>query len=79
MFVLPQARRAGLATALLARLTEDPGTDVDEIRLTVAVGNAEAVRLYAKAGFRVYGAERRVLNGRPRDELLMSLKLRPAD
>jgi ribosomal protein S18 acetylase RimI-like enzyme len=76
---LPEARRVGLATALLARLTKDAASAVDEIRLTVATANAEAVRLYTKAGFRVSGAERRTLNGRPRDELLMSLKLRPVD
>jgi len=40
--------------------------------------NVEAARLYAEAGFSVYGLERRALkvDGRYYDELLMSLSLR---
>jgi RimJ/RimL family protein N-acetyltransferase len=77
MFVSPEARRTGLATALLAQLTERAAAVVEELRLTVVTSNAEAVRLYEKAGFRAYGLERRALKvgGRYYDELLMSLRL----
>jgi RimJ/RimL family protein N-acetyltransferase len=80
MFVSQEARRAGLATALLAQLTRHAAGAIEEIRLSVVTTNAEAVRLYAKAGFSVYGLERRALkiDGRYYDELLMSLPLRPA-
>jgi RimJ/RimL family protein N-acetyltransferase len=51
---------------------------VDEIRLTVGATNAEAMRLYEKAGFTAYGLERRALkvNGRYCDNLLMTLSVR---
>jgi ribosomal protein S18 acetylase RimI-like enzyme len=80
MFVLREARRAGLATALLAHLTRHAAEAIEEIRLSVVTTNAEAVRLYAKAGFSVYGLERRALkiDGRYCDELLMTLPLRSA-
>ena len=64
----------------LAQLTRHTAGAIEEIRLSVVTTNAEAVRLYAKAGFSVYGLERRALkiDGRYYDELLMSLPLRPA-
>jgi RimJ/RimL family protein N-acetyltransferase len=80
MFVSREARRAGLASALLGQLTRHAAGAIEEIRLSVVTTNAEAVRLYARAGFSVYGLERRALkiDGRYYDELLMSLALRPA-
>jgi ribosomal protein S18 acetylase RimI-like enzyme len=79
MFVSPEARRTGLATALLARLVRHAAGVVDEIRLTVGATNAEAVRLYEKAEFTACGLERRALkvNGRYYDNLLMTRPLRP--
>jgi RimJ/RimL family protein N-acetyltransferase len=78
MFVTPDARRAGLATALLAQLTKEAAALVEEIRLAVVSGNVEVVRFYEKAGFTAYGLERRALkiDGQYYDELLMSLSLR---
>jgi ribosomal protein S18 acetylase RimI-like enzyme len=78
VFVSPEARRTGLATALLARLMRHAANAVDEIRLTVGATNAEAMRLYEKAGFTAYGLERRALkvNGRYYDNLLMTLSVR---
>lgn len=77
MFVRPQARRAGLGAALVARAIEHARGGVEEIRLTVAASNTAAVRLYARAGFRQYGLERRALKVEDRyhDELLMALPL----
>ena len=74
MFVSPEARRTGLAMALVAQLTQHAAIAVEEICLSVVTTNAEAVRLHAKAGFSAYGLERRALkvNGRFYDELLMS-------
>jgi RimJ/RimL family protein N-acetyltransferase len=81
MFVLPEARRSGLATALLAQLTKESAAAVEEIRLAVVTANAAAVRFYEKAGFTAYGMERRALkiDGKYYDELLMSLSLRGPD
>jgi ribosomal protein S18 acetylase RimI-like enzyme len=79
MFVSFEARRAGLATALLTQLTKHAAGIVEEIRLSVVTTNAEAVCFYRNAGFSAYGLERRALKigGRYYDELLMSLPLRP--
>jgi ribosomal protein S18 acetylase RimI-like enzyme len=79
MFVSPEARRTGLATALLAQLTRHAASIVDEIRLRVGATNVEAVHLYEKAGFTAYSLERRALkvDGRYYDNLLMPLPLRP--
>ncbi len=78
MFVAAEAQGTGLATALLARVIEYAETAVEEIRLTVVTTNKAAVRLYANAGFRRFGLERRALkvDGRYYDELLMALPLR---
>ena len=77
MFVLPEARRSGLGTALLAELTKESADAVEEIRLAVVTTNAAAVRFYEKAGLIAYGMERRALkiDGKYYDELLMSLSL----
>jgi ribosomal protein S18 acetylase RimI-like enzyme len=79
MFVLPEARGVGLATVLLAQLIKQAASAVEEVRLSVVTANAEAVRLYTKAGFTAYGLERRALKvgGLYYDELLMSLPVRP--
>jgi RimJ/RimL family protein N-acetyltransferase len=78
MFVSLEARRTGLATTLLARLKAHAPKAVEQIRVSVVTANADAVRLYARAGFSVYGLERGALkvDGRYYDELLMSLPLR---
>ena len=77
MFVVPEARRTGLGTALLAELTKSPPMLWRRFRLAVVTTNAAAVRFYEKAGFIAYGMERRALkiDGKYYDELLMSLSL----
>lgn len=79
MFVRPQARRTGLATALVGRVIEQARTMVEEIRLTVVASNTAAIRLYTTAGFKEYGLERRALKlgDEYHDELLMALPLTP--
>jgi RimJ/RimL family protein N-acetyltransferase len=75
-----RGQKSGARDCALAQLTRHAAGAIEEIRLSVVTTNAEAVRLYAKAGFSVYGLERRALkiDGRYYDELLMSLPLRPA-
>ena len=53
MFVSPESRKYGLGSALAAQLTKDAPSAVEEILLSVTSANVEAVRLYAKAGFRI--------------------------
>jgi RimJ/RimL family protein N-acetyltransferase len=79
MFVLPEARGAGLATALLTHIIEHAKSVVEEIHLSVVTTNSAAVRLYARAGFIQFGLEQRGLkvDDRYYDELLMALQLRP--
>ncbi len=52
---------------------------VEELLLTAGADNPAAVRLYARAGFRRYGAEPRALNvdGCFHGEVLMRLPLHP--
>ncbi|KAA5608292.1 GNAT family N-acetyltransferase [Rhodovastum atsumiense] len=75
MFVRPDARGTGLATALVVRVLEHAAQVVEEVRLTVVTSNTAAVRLYTRAGFEQYGLERRALKvgGRYYDELLMAV------
>ena len=79
MFVLPEARETGLATALLTCIIEHAKSVVEEIHLSVVTTNIAAVQLYTKAGFTQFGLERRALKveGRYYDELLMTLPVRP--
>ncbi len=78
MFVRPEARGTGLATALVMRVVEHADGLVEEVRLTVAATNTAAVRLYTRIGFVQYGLERRALRVGDQfyDELLMALPLR---
>ena len=61
MYVVPEARGSGLATALVARVVKHAKDIVEEIQLTVAASNLAAVRLYARVGFVQYGLDRRAL------------------
>ncbi len=51
----------GLAAALSAHVVEHAEAIVTEVQLRVATFNPAAVRLYARAGLRQYGLERRAL------------------
>jgi GNAT superfamily N-acetyltransferase len=77
MYVRPQARRTGLAAALVQRVVEHARTVVEELCLTVVASNAAACRLYGTAGFKAYGLERRALKvgSEYHDEVLMALSL----
>ncbi|MCT7375224.1 GNAT family N-acetyltransferase [Chelativorans salis] len=77
MYVRPQARRTGLADALVARVIEEARGAVEEVKLTVATSNEAAIRLYIRAGFVQYGMEKRALKvgAHYHDELLMALPL----
>jgi ribosomal protein S18 acetylase RimI-like enzyme len=79
MYVRPEARRTGLAAALVQHVVEHARPLVEEICLTVVASNVAACRLYSAAGFKEYGLERRALKvGREYyDEVLMALPLSP--
>ena len=79
MFVRPEFRGRGVAASLLARLIQHAACVVEELQLSVVTSNAAAVRLYASAGFREYGLERRALKvgDAYHDEFLMALAVRP--
>lgn len=79
VYVEPEARRRGVATALLAEVIRQARAwgDVEVLELSVTVDNDAARRLYAGFGFRTYGIERWALKvgGRYVDEALMALRL----
>jgi len=82
MYVADSARGQGigraLLEALLARVSQLP--DLEEVQLSVAVGQLAAQKLYASFGFESYGRERRALrvDGQSIDEDYMALNLRSA-
>jgi len=54
--VVPELRSLGIGGALLERaiaLARESPLEVDEIRLSVAEGNARAQRMFARRGFRI--------------------------
>lgn len=73
VYVRPEARGTGLAQALIDEVLAYAAGRVSQIHLGVADGNAPALRLYERNGFRRYGTEPRYLyvNGRFVDEHLM--------
>jgi ribosomal protein S18 acetylase RimI-like enzyme len=81
MYLRPEARGSGLASALLEALLSEARGAVEEIKLTVVTTNVSAIRLYARHGFKEYGIERRALKVGERyyDELLMALSFKEVD
>jgi RimJ/RimL family protein N-acetyltransferase len=79
VFVQPDARGTGAASALIDRVVADARDHVEELLLTVMASNRPAIRLYERVGFQPYGIERRALKigGEYFDELLMALPLVP--
>ena len=74
MYVRPEARGTGLATALVESLIEAGRERVEQIQLTVVAGNARARRFYQRMHFSEYsGLEKKALkyNGLYFDEVLM--------
>lgn len=81
MMVAPQAQRRGIGRQLLqACVARAEGiAGLEQLVLTVTAGNAHAVRLYERAGFRPYGLLPRaiVVAGQGHDKLHM-LRLFPS-
>ncbi|WP_150266976.1 GNAT family N-acetyltransferase [Paenibacillus tepidiphilus] len=79
MYVSPQFRGKGAATALLQELLRRAARleGLERINLTVMADNTAAMRLYERLGFTVYGTERNALKvgNRYWDEVLMVLRL----
>ena len=81
MYVRPQARGTGLATALVKEVVEHARTTkVEDICLKVVASNAAAYCLYVGAGFHEYGLELNALKVGDKyyDEMFMTLSLKPA-
>jgi tRNA threonylcarbamoyl adenosine modification protein YeaZ/ribosomal-protein-alanine acetyltransferase len=77
--VLPMLRRHGLAMLLLGGLIADlKGRGIKKLFLEVAAGNAAALGLYARAGFREIGRRKGYYskaNSSPEDAITMALVL----
>jgi len=73
MYVRPEARGGGSSMALIEAVVEHARSLVVQLHLGVAADNAQAIRLYERAGFHIYGTEPRSLfvDGRYIDEHLM--------
>lgn len=73
VYVKPALRGTGAALGLLNAVTEHARDHVIQLHLMVGAHNAPAIRLYEKAGYRIYGTDPRCLyvNGRYIDEHMM--------
>ena len=73
VYVRPALRGTGAALAMIEAAVEHAGSEVIQLHLMVGSHNAPAIRLYEKAGFRIYGTDPRCLyvNGRYIDEHMM--------
>jgi RimJ/RimL family protein N-acetyltransferase len=73
VYVKPELRGTGAALALLNAMAEHARAHVIQLHLMVGAHNAPAIRLYEKAGYRIYGTDPRCLyvNGRYIDEHMM--------
>jgi ribosomal protein S18 acetylase RimI-like enzyme len=77
VYVRPEARGMGAGRALVDAVIAAARGKVEQIYLSVTVGNDAAQRLYERAGFRIYGTDPRALriDGQFYDEHLMVLRL----
>jgi [ribosomal protein S18]-alanine N-acetyltransferase len=71
--VVPERRRAGVATMLIRRLFEEAGVDA-RYTLEVRTSNAEAIAMYRRFGFRPAGRRRRYYHDNGEDALIMWLE-----
>jgi ribosomal-protein-alanine N-acetyltransferase len=72
--VLPEARRQGIATALVrARLTWAAAHHAHHFSLEVRTGNTPAIRLYERQGFRSEGSRPRYYAHPEEDALILGM------
>jgi ribosomal protein S18 acetylase RimI-like enzyme len=78
VYVQPDARGQGVASALMDELLRSAGEFVEQLTLTVVLGNETAISLYLKFKFEPYGIEPRALKHKEKywDEMLMIRFLR---
>ncbi len=70
--VLPEARRNGIAKALVARLLEEAtARELGSLSLEARVSNAPAIRLYESCGFAVAGTRKGFYRHPAEDALVM--------
>jgi len=81
MYVRAEARRSGIADALVRRIVEHAVSEVDQIQLAVNADNACAIKLYERHGFRTVGRIPRYIRVGDRlyDELIMLRAVSPSD
>ncbi len=77
MYVAPEARGRGIGSALMDALIHHASGVVEQLRLGVVDTNVEAIRLYHRHGFVIYGSEERALKTDTgyANEVLMALRL----
>lgn len=61
MYLREQARGSGLGQALVERVVDHAGSQVEQLQLTVVTSNQRALRFYKSLGFETYGVEKRAL------------------
>ena len=71
--VAPAARRRGIGEALLARLVREGRGRLAFLTLEVRAGNAPAIGLYEKLGFREVGRRKNYYREEGEDALLLTL------
>ena len=77
VYVAPVARGSGAGRALIAAVLAAARGQVDELVLSVGIGNAPAIALYLACGFRPYAIDEDAIrvNGVQVDDVLMRLRL----
>ncbi len=73
MYVAPAARGTGAGRALIEAVLTLARGQVEEVGLSVAIGNAPAIALYLACGFRPYAVDADAIrvDGQPVDDVLM--------
>lgn len=61
MYAKPEYRRKGVATALIQTVITYASSRVTQLHITCVTNNLDALALYKKHGFKVYGTEPRAL------------------
>jgi [ribosomal protein S18]-alanine N-acetyltransferase len=71
--VLPERRRAGVATKLIEGLFQEAGTGLP-FTLEVRMSNTQAIAMYQRFGFSSAGVRRRYYHDNGEDALIMWLE-----